>query len=203
MISCALFLSVDMMAQTVDFTGITVNTERVTKKKVYERKSFVMVDGAFLVQGPTGLVGARYGQVWLLGFYVGGEVGINGPIPVGGSRSGVSDNDLTGKTRTPAWMIDAGLIIRLSRVVNLYVGPTLLGYEKQYETRDGEWSVRDSSNGPGLGGELGVVLHFGRVTLMPGVFAGSITRFRPTTKYDYSPVSTPYSGLKLGVGFNF
>lgn len=197
----AMLLSVGMMAQTVDFTGITVNTERVTKKKVYERKSFVLADGVLFTPGPTGLIGARYGMVWLFGFYVGGEVGINGPIGLRIDTSGDAKN-LTGKAKRPAWMFNAGIIIRVSKVVNLYAGPTLFGYAEYLESADGKWVKNRSYHDPFIGGEWGVFLHFGRVTLMPGVFVGGM-RYDERNGYGYDDKTATAAGKKLGVGFNF
>lgn len=192
----AMLLSVCLMAQTVDFTGITVNTERVTKKKVYERKSFVLVDGAFLIgHGKTGLVGARYGMVWRLGFYAGAEIGIHGfPSFKGGDRSAV-----TVEQRSPAFAFNAGLIIRLSRVVNLYLGPGILQYAEQGKTESGNW-VDITRFKPGFGGELGVFLHFGRVTVMPGI---SIAHVEAGSWYGPDQPKFTLASFKLGVGFNF
>ena len=195
-----MLLSIGMMAQTVDFTGITVNTERVTKKKVYERKSFVLADGVFMAGnefGPTALLGVRYGMVWRLGFYVGAELGVDGaPVfysNVGGGTKYDKLNLAGYETRTPAFTLNAGLIIRLSRVVNLYLGPGLALGQRIYKLEDDDgnnfWYVRNFNDfdTPDLAADMGVFLHFGRVSMMAGASGASIGA----------------AALKLGVGFNF
>ena len=188
----AMLLSIGMMAQTVDFTGITVNTERVTKKKVYERKSFVLADGVFMggAVGPTALFGVRYGMVWRLGFYVGAELGIDGfPVSRDYLYGDEYDHAEDYETRVPAFTLNAGLVIRLSRVANLYLGPGLTLTHKECKLDDG-WYINDPHL-PGIAGELGVYLHFGRVSMMAGAYSGPIIE------------GDGFGGVKLGVGFNF
>ena len=90
---------------TIDFTGVSINTERV--KKVYERKAFIMATG-----GPelfsfrknhfdaTGVFGLRFGMVWHFGFYVGAETGIGG-FPAKTEKGYTQDFVLNGMRRDP------------------------------------------------------------------------------------------------------
>lgn len=191
LILCALLLgALGARAQTtIDFTGVSINTERV--KKVYERKTFVVgtanadifkMDGSTKV---TAMFGARFGMVWKFGFYVGADLGMGG-IPK--KTQDVNWNAvLSGMRKDPRLDIVAGGIWRVKNNFNLYLGSGFASFQSLVQQQDKEW--REYSSGVSPIAELGAILHVSHLSLMLG--AG------------YAPMMRGGVRATLGVGYNF
>lgn len=178
---------------TIDFTGISINTERV--KKVYERKAFIMATG-----GPeffafnknhfdvTGTFGLRFGMVWHLGFYVGVETGIGGFPHLTKAEPGyMREYVLNGMRRDPRGYAVAGGIWRISPAANLYLGGGFAYGQKLYQKQDNGWVEFDEFMSPQA--ELGGIFHAGHLSFMAGAAV--------------IPLDVFCIRLNLGVGYNF
>lgn len=191
LILCALLLgALGARAQTtIDFTGVSINTERV--KKVYERKTFIVgTANADIFKmddntNVTAMFGARFGMVWKFGFYVGADIGMGG-IPQ--KTQDVQWNTiLSGMRRDPRLDIVAGGIWRVKNNFNLYLGSGFASFQTLVEQQDKEW--REYSSGVSPIAEFGAILHVNHLSLMLG--AG------------YAPMMRGGVRATLGVGYNF
>lgn len=180
-------------AQTIDFTGVSINTERV--KKVYERKSFIIGTGTadiFSATGKetnvTGLFGIRYGMVWHFGFYVGAEMGVGG-VPGKHDRYYEWDNTLlTGMRRDPRVNLVAGGIWRVTSAFNLYLGSGLSYGQTLVQTQSKTWLEYDRVFLSPIA-ELGAIFHISHFTLSVGG--------------GYVPIREKGVRATVGLGYNF
>lgn len=215
----ALLVALTCFGQTIDYTGVSINTERV--KKVYEKRMtvFLTVAGEYnsYQHAGTGEVGARFAWVKHFGFYVGAEVGITG-IPSAAADwpsyygttyqlSGQSIYDANHqyvgttnvtKTRYPRATFSAGGVMQLSKSIDLFLGSGVMigGTQRQYsssiEEIDNYLRGRwfDDDSFFSPAAEVGAFFHFGKVALMTG-FTFVPARYNNTYK------------LTLGVGYTF
>lgn len=215
----AILVALTCFGQTIDYTGVSINTERV--KKVYEKRMTVLVTGAGEYNSyhhvVTGEVGARFAWVKHFGFYVGAEIGINGVPRSANSWPSYSGNvfHLSGQTvtdangnyvetirqtniRHPRATFSAGGVMQLSKIIDLYLGSGLMTGSNmcQYTCNAGE--VDDYLKGLWFGesffmsptAEVGAFFHVGKVALMTG-FTFVPARYNNTYK------------VTLGVGYTF
>ena len=129
---------------TIDFTGVSINTERV--KKVYD-------------------FGLRFGMVWHFGFYVGAETGIGG-FPAKTEKGYTQDFVLNGMRRDPRISAVAGGIWRITPAVNLYLGGGYATGQKLYQKQDKGWVEYDDFDS--FQAELGGIFHAGHLSFMAG-----------------------------------
>lgn len=192
LIAALLLAALSAGAQTtIDFTGVSINTERV--KKVYERKAFIMATG-----GPelfsfrknhfdaTGVFGLRFGMVWHFGFYVGVETGIGG-FPAKTEKGYTQDFVLNGMRRDPRISAVAGGIWRITPAVNLYLGGGYATGQKLYQKQDKGWVEYDDFDS--FQAELGGIFHAGHLSFMAGAAV--------------IPLDVFCLRFNLGVGYNF
>ena len=241
-----------LLAQTIDFTSVTVSTERVKKVKQYERCTFVLATPSIEISEKGGtteshivgtsahpVLGARFGQVKKWGYYIGFQVGLGG-LPFKSSdesfyeywwsgskkdefrgfRKGTGDNvqavELAGGSRYARLGLDFGVVVRLSKVFNLYLGPSMMLGQDVYKVQSGvpgallggssevqtEWLAFRGGKYAGsvshfcLGPEVGMYLFFKRFTLMAGA-----ARLFDLSGPDASKRNATL--IKLGAGVNF
>ena len=130
-------------AQTIDYTGVSIQTERA--KKIYPKKMAVLLTGAgeynSYYHAGTGEIGARFVWTKHFGFYAGLEAGVQG-IPLSGSDYPsyqgtdyeLSGNRITsfseGKTyftrtiseKMTRATLSLGGVMQLGKTVSLYAG---------------------------------------------------------------------------------
>lgn len=137
------------IAQTVDYTGVSISTERV--KKTYATHMAVLGTGVMEAglndKYFTGELGARFVWAQLFGFYVGAEIGVGGlpfsdeslPFNFGNYHRDYSYgynsftvrnefNDIVGriwdnsKRRYARYTFSLGAVLRLGKHADLYLG---------------------------------------------------------------------------------
>jgi len=199
LITLALMLAaLGLQAQTVDYTGITISTTRV--KKIYAKKSFVLGTGTYDSK-PTFHIGARFGQVWLFGWYVGLQCGIGGPYAGGEevNMNPTTENSflMQGKRKDGRLVVTAGGVLRLGKAVNVYLGPGFYWGSTAYQAMDGSWY----HTGPDRSfispcADLGFIFHISHVSILAGGSVIPIYR----DQWGYSHVGY---NISLGVGYNF
>lgn len=191
-----LLLGTALMAQTIDFTGVSISTERV--KKVYPRTTFIMATGAGdftlddynkYMPSKTALFGARFGMVWRVGFYVGAEIGLNGPTRSTRDSEWIDQNQYYGmplQQKEPRFTVLAGAVLRLSDVWNIYAGSgfaRLQSWAKDPYTDTWQYWRNISA----IPIEVGTIVNLNHLSLMLGATYLTNRSVRAT----------------LGVGFNF
>lgn len=144
-------------AQTIDYTGVSIQTERA--KKFYPKKMAVLLTGAGEYESYhhqfTGEVGARFVWTKHFGFYTGLEVGVQGiPLPgvdypqYSGAEYGLSGDEITSfsggetyYTRTASERftratLSVGGVMQLGKTVSLYAGSgvTIGNWINEYTT---------------------------------------------------------------------
>lgn len=180
---------------TIDFTGVSINTERV--KKVYERKTFVVGTATPEIfpgindkaSNVTAMFGARFGMVWKFGFYVGADIGIGG-FPQGSASEDVRwDAILSGMRKDPRVNFVAGGIWRVKNNFNLYLGSGLAIFQTLVEQQNKEW--KEYSGGLSPTAELGAIFHVNKLSFMIGAGVVPLFALYPSVR------------ATLGVGYNF
>lgn len=178
-------------AQTIDFTGITIRTERV----VCERRSFVMLTGGadldFDVMATS--FGVRIGAYRRVGLYANLEVGSGGfyfPSDEHWVDGSQIYNSIWVKRKEPRTTISLGGIFRVSKSVNFYLGGGIDGRTLLLQSQDGVWHTTDVYYDEEMTGmfELGIHYCVPKFTFMFGAEAAPI----------HESVK-----LVLGVGYNF
>ncbi len=187
-------------AQTIDFTGVSINTEHI--KKVYERKSFVL--GTLGVErfksplsgGWTGSFGIRYGMVWKFGFYVGAEMGFGGFPSTEGKRIYYNSpyydiyTLVSGRRKDQRMTLNLGGLLRLNPNWNLSVGTGVAFFNTVVEQQNKEWLNYEDSDETGILAEVGVIYHLNRISLMANISHVFVSGYRPIR-------------ASIGVGYNF
>lgn len=185
-----------LMAQTIDFTGVSISTERV--KKVYPRTTFIMATGAgdFTLDdynkytpSITALFGARFGMVWKVGFYVGAEIGLNGPTRSTGDSGWIYQGQYYGMhlpQKEPRFTVLAGAVLRLSDVWNIYAGSGYARLQSLAKNPDNNmWEYWRNIDAIPI--EVGTIVNLNHLSLMLGATYLTNRSIRAT----------------LGVGYNF
>ena len=209
-----------LMAQTVDFTAVTINTETVKTKRIYDSRHFIIGSaGVFLTPVSTaGFAGGlRYGWVKLFGVYGGAELSIQGhPFVLYSSDQGYYPDSkgsgyvdaenkevtLTGAHQVKYYTLSGGLLVRLGSIFNLSVGPWIAEYDSRDYTSDGRVLVKCNKDRANmgraliLGGELGGYWHIKHLTIMATLGVGT------ESGADAKGPGTPLN-YRLGVGYNF
>lgn len=201
-----------LMAQTVDFTGITVSTEKVKKKTVYEPRSYIVASGALFINPINKLspvLGVRYCWVKKLGFYAAVEMSPQG-FPKLGSEAGdgtyifpgYKDGDgkpveFTGKRKNQSLAGSFGLVMRFGKKFDMSLGPCFTLYSCLEETADGRWLLWSDgkskrNSGVCYGGELAGYWHINHLTIMAGMALGAHEMNVGLAK-----------SIKLGLGYKF
>lgn len=208
-----LLLGTGVMAQTIDLTTVTINTERA--KKEYVGRKYVVLTGSFRypfgkeISGTpyNGAIGARFGMVKHFGFYAGFEIGLHG-LPFGsyvdspsynyGETPGYIDTDGSHHPdkdtyRYPMFSFVGGGILNVSYGLDIFAGTGItMGNEIfKYPKGDRYDATYEWSKGKYVSPvvELGLFYHIGHFT---GMVSAS-----------YIPVK--FKGLQatLGFGYNF
>ena len=186
-----------LMAQTIDFTGVSISTERV--KKLYPRTTFIMATGAGdltlddynkYMPSKTALFGARFGMVWKVGFYVGAEIGLNGPTrSMRNSAGWIDQNQYYGMhlpQKEPRFTVLAGAVLRLSDVWNIYAGSGYARLQSMAKNPDTDtWQYWRNTSAIPI--EVGTIVNLNHLSLMLGATYLTNRSVRAT----------------LGVGYNF
>lgn len=220
LLTAVLFIcAATLMAQTVDFTGVTINTETVKTKRIYDsRHFFIGSAGVFFTPVRTvGFAGGlRYGWVKLFGLYGGAELSLQGHPFVGyssdqnyypGKGSGYVDDEnkevtLTGAHQVKYFTLSGGLLVRLGSIFNLSVGPWIAEYDSRDYTSDGRVLVKCNEDRADMGrafifgGELGGYWHIKHLTIMATFGVGT------ESGADAKGPATPFN-FRLGAGYNF
>ena len=185
-VAVLLYATPVLKAQTIDFTGVTISTERV--KKTYDSQTMIFATGSYDIDlhkdYNTAQFGVRYAMLWKLGFYAGASIGING-FPMEASRWAgeiYGSSDVRPKRLT----FTAGGMVRLGRVVSLYLGSGACLYQVLVSTSDG-MRERYSHTGPLV--DAGINLGFGPVCALVGA------------TYDFGEYQ--HVMVNLGVGYRF
>ncbi len=137
-------VTVAAVAQTIDYTGVTINTERV--KKTYPTRMSVLLTGVGEYNSYhhafTGELGARFVWVQRFGFYAGVELGVQGlplhtknqphfdGIDYSVSGTVVYDNNQMSndgglrevKSKYPRATLSVGAVMRLGKHADIYLG---------------------------------------------------------------------------------
>lgn len=192
-------------AQTFNYTGIDVKSERVKKKYVFEWENFILANYYYGVGGDNGLgqhsIGVTYGRVKLFGFYASMLVGTGshygysyrGDI----SRHTIDDiyPSYTGKISQNHVAFTVGGIVRLVIPLYFYIG-TGYGYKTTtMELADGNWMLdryhRSECVEHGHQWELGLQGNIKGFTISTGLSA--LVNYKRGHLY----------GVKIGIGYTF
>lgn len=160
-----------LKAQTIDFTGVTINTERV--KKTYDHQNMLLITGCYDislekadVDYNTVQLGVRYASLWKWGFYAGASIGVNG-IPAKREYAGGYTYYKDSPKRNPRLTVTAGGMVRLGEVVSLYFGSGIGLTQALVKTEDAGWK-QDVSVRLGPLADAGINLGFGPVCVLTG-----------------------------------
>ena len=213
-------------AQTVDYTGVSINTERV--KKTYPTHMAVLVTGApeLIIddRAVTGELGARFVWAQHFGFYVGAEIGVQGlpkDIPDASSSPNyygdmwnISGNRVTSTDGSFSYYaspkniqyrratLSVGGVLRLSKVVDLYLGSGVT-----FGSDLCQYAVAGADL-PEIDGYLkGKTFAFRSMFVAPTVEAGAyfyVGHVALMAGVSFVPAEHDSSvGLRLGVGYKF
>lgn len=180
-----------LRAQTIDFTGITIRTERV----VCERRNFVMLTGGadldFDVMATS--FGVRIGAYRRVGLYANLEMGAGGFYSAS-DENWVDEYDISHymwtKRKDPRTTISLGGIFRVSKSVNFYLGGGIDCRTLLLQSQDGVWHTCNYYDGEEIAAMFEAGIHYcvPKFTFMLGA----------EVVPDHESVK-----LVLGVGYNF